>query len=188
MAKTANPNVLPEVELWAALAPVDRKFTKPIKGKSYGGDSPNPTYVIRKLTEQLGPIGQLWGFEIINEEVRYGKPHQIITKQHVEYDSTGKTPLTKTVEYDLIREEYHQINIRWWFKDHGTFDSVGGTPMLYVTKSGNWMHDEDAAKKSLTDAYVKGASWLGACADIFLGIFDDKYSGGWRAQINNPIR
>lgn len=169
-------------ELWDALKSVDRKFTKPITGKSYRGDSPNPTYVIRKITEQLGPIGYHWGFRVIDEKISYGKPHQIIKTQRVEYASDGEKVLTKHVEYDIVREEYHQVQVRFWFRDSegriGEFDAFGGTPMLYMTKRGDWMHDEDAAKKSLTDAYTKGASWLGACADIFLGLFDDKYSGG----------
>jgi hypothetical protein len=184
--------------LWNSMKEVDRSFTKPISGKSYRGDSPNPTYVIRKLTEQLGPIGQSWGFNVEYDRVRHGRPHQVITKSHIEYFNTeGDTqkPATKTVEYEIIREEYHELCLRFWFMQSdgtkSTFDAFGGTPMLYVTKSGAWMHDEDAAKKSLTDAYTKGASWLGACADIFLGLFDDKYSGtpperGQQGANSNP--
>lgn len=177
---TDNTNLV----LWESMKTVDRTFTKPIVGKSYKGDSPNPTYIIRKITEQLGPIGQNWGFTVQFDRVREGKPHQLVTKQHVEYgppDADGKPSVaTKTVEYQILREEYHEVCIRFWFlREDGTaghFDAYGGTPMLYQSKSGNWMHDEDAAKKSLTDAYTKGASWLGACADIFLGLFDDKYT------------
>ena len=165
--------------LWTALAPVDRKFTKPITGKSYKGDSPNPTYVIRKLTETLGPIGIAWGFDVKFDRIREGKPHQVVRVQHIDYgppNSEGvQAVLNKRVEYDIIREQYHEVCVSFWFKDGGHFDAYGGTPLLYMTKSGQWMHDEDAAKKSLTDAYTKGASWLGACADIFLGLFDDKY-------------
>lgn len=181
MAKN-EPEQIGKMTLWDALKPVDRTFTKPITGKSYRGDSPNPTYVIRKITEQLGPIGYHWGFKVISETINEGKPHQIIKSQRIEYGNDGKTVLTKFVDYELVCERYHQVHIRFWFRNAegnvGEFDAFGGTPMLYMTKRGDWMHDEDAAKKSLTDAYTKGASWLGACADIFLGLFDDKYSGG----------
>lgn len=182
---TSNNNLV----LWDSMRQVERKFTKSITGKSYKGDSPNPTYVIRKLTEALGPIGKQWGFRVISEHVRYGKPHQVVTEETVVMQDTpdadgNPRAKSKTKRYEIIREEYHQINIRFWFihKDDPEqrerhYDAIGGTPMLYVTKRGDWMHDEDAAKKSLTDAYTKGASWLGACADIFLGLFDDKYSG-----------
>lgn len=163
---------------WNALKEVDRTFTKKITGKTYGGDSPNPTYVIRKLTEQLGPIGQLWGFNVIRSEIRYGKPHQVEKSREAYMDSEGKVT-SKRVEYEIIREEHHEVEIEFWRLDNKgnrhSFSAFGGTPMLYVSRKGMWIHDEDAAKKSLTDAYVKAASWLGACADIFLGIFDDKY-------------
>ena len=179
MPKDNTPNQ--NLTVWEQLASVDRKFTKPITGKSYKGDSPNPTYVIRKLTEVFGPIGKHWGFTVQFDRVRYGKPHQVIKRQHLELTPPNQNgeqkTLSKTVEYELIREEYHEVCIRFWINGGGHFDAFGGTPMLYMTNSGKWMHDEDAAKKSLTDAYTKGASWLGACADIFLGLFDDKYSG-----------
>lgn len=180
-----DPEAAHRMELWDALKPVDRKFTKPITGKSYKGDSPNPTYVIRKLTEQLGPIGVNWGFTVVNESVLNGQPHQVEVARKAEYATDGVTVLTKQVEYQLVFEKYHQVQIEFWQIAGGerrTFSSFGGTPMLYRSKSGNWIMDEDAAKKSLTDAYTKAASWLGACADIFLGLFDDKYQGNPTAR------
>lgn len=177
------------LSVWETLRGVDRKFTKPITGKSYKGDSPNPTYIIMKLTEVFGPIGQNWGFEIDYDRVREGKPHQIVIEQSQEMGppgEDGKQPVkSKTVRYQIVREEYHEVAITFWQVVDGerrTFSAIGGTPMLYMAKSGNWMHDEDAAKKSLTDAYTKAASWLGACADIFLGIFDDKYTAPPQAE------
>lgn len=176
--------VIANMSIWENLKPVDRKFTKPITGKSYKGDSPNPTYIIMKLTEVLGPIGRKWGFEVKFDRVREGAPHQVEierTQTMSEPNAEGKQAvLSKTVKYQIIREEHHEVCISFWFIDpegnQTRFDAYGGTPMFYFTRNGRWMHDEDAAKKSLTDAYTKGASWLGACADIFLGLFDDKYT------------
>ena len=173
------------LDLWNRLRPVDRAFTKPITGKSYKGDSPSPAYVVQQLTEALGPIGDKWGFTVKFDRVRPGKPHQIEVFRRADYapprEGEQRGPiLTNEVRYELIREEYHEVCITFWILNEDghvrTFDAFGGTPMLYMTKNGHWMHDEDAAKKSLTDAYTKGASWLGACADIFLGLFDDKYT------------
>lgn len=184
MPKDTPATASVNLALWGALAPVDRRFTKPITGKSYKGDSPNPTYVIQKLTEQLGPIGVAWGFNVVRETVRLGKPQPVIVEDHKDFappDGNGaQAVLTHRIRREVIREEMHQVEIEFWIVDKdGTrrsFSSFGGTPMLYLSKKGEWVHDEDAAKKSLTDAYVKAASWLGACADIFLGLFDDKYS------------
>lgn len=179
-AKKENMNM----SVWENLAPVDKQFTKKITGKSYGGDSPNPTYVIKKLTDVFGPIGQTWGFNVVSEKIRYGRPHQIVTKQRIEYgpkDGEGNPSIVaKDVQYELVFEQMHQIEIEFWQIVDGerrTFSAFGGTPLLYKSRNEKWIHDEDAAKKSLTDAYTKGASWLGSCADIFLGIFDDKLSG-----------
>lgn len=181
----ADGSAHPTMYFWNSLSSVDRKFTKPITGKSYKGDSPNPTYIIMKLTEVLGPIGRDWGFKVMFDRTRYGMPHQIkveeTTVMRDELDDQGQPRAkSKTTRWEIIREEHHEVCIRFWFRtpdgNPGEFDAFGGTPMLYMSKNGRWMHDEDAAKKSLTDAYTKGASWLGACADIFLGIFDDKYT------------
>lgn len=187
---TKQEKIQPPVEesnlaLWEVLRPVDRKFTKPITGKTYKGDSPNPTYVIQKLTEQLGPIGHRWGFKVIHEEVRQGKPHRICIEDTRAFAPDGTTVTSGTMRYEIVREEMHQVEIEFWIIDKdgskGTFSAFGGTPMLYLSSKGTWIHDEDAAKKSLTDAYTKAASWLGACADIFLGLYDDKY----RAKLND---
>lgn len=185
------------MDMWNRLAPVDRKYTKKITGKSYQGDSPNPTYVIQKITEVLGPIGQKWGFEVKFDRVRLGKPHQIVIERAQDMapmGANGEMVVTRKSErFEIVREEYHEVCITFWQILGETqmgdpiitrFDAFGGTPMLYLTKKGEWMHDEDAAKKSLTDAYTKGASWLGSCADIFLGLFDDKYTSQPRGADN----
>jgi hypothetical protein len=41
------------------------------------------------------------------------------------------------------------------------------------TKAGRFIVDEDAPKKSVTDALVKCASYLGFAGDIFSGMWDD---------------
>ncbi|MBE3637370.1 hypothetical protein [Mangrovicoccus algicola] len=173
------------IALWETLRPVDKRFTKPITGKSYKGDSPNPTYIIMKLTEVLGPIGGRWGFNVVRETIREGVPHQIpVEIEEVMRDGPPDAPprlMSRKQRFEIIREQHHQLEIEFWLVDkesgeRRTFSAFGGTPMVYMAKSGKWIVDEDAAKKSLTDAYTKAASWLGACADIFLGIFDDKYT------------
>jgi hypothetical protein len=170
---------------WENLRPVDQNFLKPITGKSYKGHSPNPTYIIQKITEVLGPIGQKWGFTVVRETVHKGQPHQIEVfreKTLSDPDAEGKQHTVHfKQQFELVFELYHQVEVSFWQLDANgnrqSFSSFGGTPMLYLTSKGKWMMDEDAAKKSLTDAYVKGASFLGCAADLFLGIFDDKYSG-----------
>lgn len=168
----------PMLEFWNSVTGVDRAFTKPITGKAYRGDSPNPTYVIRKITEQLGPIGMNWGFRVVSERIVEGKPIPVPLRRREDYAPDGQTVVSRETEHQIVFETYHQVEIEFWQMvrdERRVYSAFGGTPMRYLSKKGEWITDEDAAKKSLTDAYTKAASFLGVCADIFLGLFDDKY-------------
>lgn len=131
---------------WQRFDDIDPKFTKPITGKAYKGTSPNPQYVIRCLTEIFGPVGQGFGWDVVAEEF---------------------TPLGPEV--------LHWCRIRFWHTspEHG-FDAYGQTKAVYTAGSGKVMVDEDAPKKSLTDAIVKAASQVGIGANIFMGRWDDQ--------------
>jgi hypothetical protein len=70
-------------------------------------------------------------------------------------------------------EVLHWCRISFWHTDRAnTFDAYGQTKALMKTKNG-MMVDEDAPKKSLTDAITKAASQIGVAANIFLGRWDD---------------
>lgn len=132
------------LKIWQAFADIDPQFTKPITGKAYKGTSPNPQYVIMCLTNLFGPVGQGFGWEVLKEEF---------------------TPLGEEV--------LHWCRIRFWHTTRDNyFDAYGQTKALLKTRNG-LMADEDAPKKSLTDAIIKAASQLGIAANIFLGRWDD---------------
>lgn len=133
------------LSIWNRFDDIDPKFTNGITGKSYKGTSPNPQYVIRCLTEIFGPVGQGFGWRVLAEDF---------------------TPLGQEV--------LHWCRIEFWHTDRAnTFESYGQTKAAYGTSSGKYMVDEDAPKKSLTDAIVKAASHVGIAANIFLGRWDD---------------
>lgn len=145
------------LKIWERFADIDPKFTKSITGKSYKGTSPNPQYVIRCLTEIFGPVGQGFGWRVLSEEF---------------------TPLGQEV--------LHWCRIEFWHTDRAnTFESYGQTKAAYGTSSGKFMVDEDAPKKSLTDAIVKAASHIGIAANIFLGRWDDSK---YLAEVNAEYR
>lgn len=139
--------------LWKFLEKSERKYVRPITGKAYRGDSPNPHWIKKRLTEAFGPAGVGWGVNVLGERV-------------IECDAQTKL---------------HSLHIRLWYvldNKRGEVEAFGGTPICYMTSGGNgkppkFMHDEDAAKKSMTDALVKAASDIGMCADIFLGLWND---------------
>ncbi len=133
------------LDLWEAHADIDPKYTKAITGKAYKGTSPNPQYVIKCLTEMFGPVGQGFGWEVLSEAF---------------------TPLGDEI--------LHWCRIRFWHtKREHYYEAYGQTKALMKTRNG-MMSDEDAPKKSLTDAIIKAASQLGIAANIFLGRWDDQ--------------
>jgi len=143
---------------WNRFADIDPKFTKPIAGKAYKGTSPNPQYVILCLTEMFGPVGEGFGWEVVREEFQ-----------------------------PLGEEVLHWCRIQFWHGDRNNrFDSYGQTKALMKTKNG-LLADEDAPKKSLTDAIIKAASHIGIAANIFLGRWDDqKYVAQVAREFDKP--
>ena len=145
------------LKIWESHADIDPKFTKAITGKAYKGTSPNPQYVVRCLTELFGPVGIGFGWSVIAED------------------------FTK-----LGDETLHWCRISFWHTDRAnTFESYGQTKAAYPTSSGKFMVDEDAPKKSLTDAIIKAASHIGIGANIFLGRWDDQK---YVAEVNAEYR
>lgn len=133
------------LRLWGQFEDIDPKFTKGITGKDYRGTSPNAHYVIRCLTEMFGPVGQGFGWRVIAESI----------------DHFGETAI-------------HWCRIEFWHTDRANvFEAYGQTKMAYKTSKGTLKVDEDAPKKSLTDAVTKAAAQIGVAANIFLGRWDD---------------
>lgn len=133
-------------KLWDEFADIDPKFTKKITGRDYGGTSPNPQYVIRCLTELFGPVGKGFGWRVISEG----------------FKQLGETNL-------------HWCRIEFWHSNReNKFEEYGQTKVSYTTSKGYAKVDEDAPKKSLTDAVIKAASHLGIASNIFLGRWDDQ--------------
>lgn len=142
---------------WDVFADIDPKFTKAITGKQYKGTSPNPQYVIRCLTELFGPVGIGFGWKVLVE---------------------GFVPLGE--------KTLHWCRIEFWHTDPACkYESYGQTIAAYPTSSGGFMVDEDAPKKSLTDAIIKAASHIGIAANIFLGRWDDQK---YVAEVNAEYR
>jgi len=145
------------LSIWKKYADIDPQFTKPITGKQYKGTSPNPQYVIQCLTDMFGPVGQGFGWRVIAEAF---------------------TPLGEEV--------LHWCRIEFWHTDRANvIESYGQTKAAYKTSGGKYMVDEDAPKKSLTDAIVKAASYIGVGASIFLGRWDDQK---YVAEVNAEYR
>lgn len=135
-------------QLWNKVCMTDPKAVKPITGKQYSGNSPKPYWIVERLTDEFGPCGIGWGFTILSERFE-------------------RFSDTDTLHVAVVR--------LWYVLDgqRGELEQVGQTKASYVTSKGSFMLDEDAPKKSVTDALVKCASYLGFAGDIFSGRWDD---------------
>lgn len=134
--------------IWDKAFTTDPKYVKAISGKQYTGNSPSPYWIVKRATEIFGPCGIGWGYNIVNERIeRFSE--------------------TDTVHIAMVEVWYMQDGKR------GSFQHIGQTKMSYKTSKGGVMLDEDAPKKSVTDALVKGLSMIGFAGDIFLGRWDD---------------
>lgn len=136
-------------ELWDRVKVTDPLAVKPITGKSYKGNSPKPYWLIERATEEFGPIGIGWGVIVKSER----------------FERLG--------EHDVL----HVATVAIWYVKDGkrseTFEQMGGTKAAYMSSKGVLIVDEDAGKKSVTDAMVKCLSMLGFAGDIFSGQWDD---------------
>lgn len=156
--QATNPNM----DLWGKVFVTDKAHVTEIKGKSYKGNSPRPYYLIQKATETFGPCGIGWGYRIVEQgtqEVRYLEP----------LGSSGNS-----IERLMIN---HWVLVEFWYKLDGVksepIQQYGGTKLSYRTSTGKQEFDEDAQKKSVTDALIKCMSCIGFAGDIFSGRWDD---------------
>lgn len=153
------------LELWNAVEAVDKSYTKPITGREFTGNSVNLTYTTRKLTEALGPAGDRWGWEVMDEKVHEYGSHELQNFVAI-----------------------HSVRVRLWFRrDDGTsghIEDYGTTKLAYWAKPQRGEPylkvDEEATKKSISDAKSKLFVALGGSAQLWLGEFDrsqHKYIG-----------
>lgn len=145
-------------KLWDEVKVTNPSAVKKITGKSYQGNSPKPYWLIERATDTFGPIGIGWGVIVKSER----------------FERMGAN--------DVL----HVATVAVWYIKDGvrsdTFEQMGGTKAAYMSSAGKLIVDEDAGKKSVTDAMVKCLSMIGFCADIFSGMWDDSKYVEWAAE------
>lgn len=141
------------LKLWDAVRTPDPSFTKAFsRGGGFKGTATNVVYLIRLATSLWGPMGGKWGVEIKDEQYINGAPllHE------------GAAFCTEII---------HVIRIELRHPD-GVVPGIGQTVFVGKNKNG-FFTDEEAPKKSLTDALSKAMSWLGFAADVHMGMWED---------------
>lgn len=153
--------------LWDTVEKTDPKYTKTFtRGGGFSGTAINATWLAKRASETFGPMGQGWGVNIIEEKIIEGAPW-ISEKQVIGHD------------------KIHQLRICLWYNHNGKRGEVyhfGQTTFVGRNSKGVYT-DEEAPKKSLTDATTKALSMLGFAADVHMGLFDDnKYVNDRKAE------
>jgi hypothetical protein len=146
--KVMNMQTTENMKFWESVKKTDPKRVKPITGKQYKGNSPQPYYLVERMTESFGMCGIGWGLNIVNERME------------------------RLTDTDVL----HVAVVELWYKQGdalGSITQIGQTKACYKTSSGSMLVDEDAPKKSVTDAMTKCMSYLGFAGDIFSGQWDD---------------
>ncbi|MFK9072879.1 MULTISPECIES: hypothetical protein [Proteus] len=162
------------LSIWKRVQRTDPRFTKPLEGMGFIGTSINSTYMFMRATEIFGPIGEGWGYEVLEEKFIDGKP--LVEPVLDERNKQVATRFLRDGDGALFCEQNHSIKIRFWYiiecETRGEFESYGATPYRYQTNYGIKV-DGEAIKKSLTDAIKKALSMLGFSSDVFMGMHDN---------------
>lgn len=120
-------------------------------GRLKGKSDINPMWRIKALTEQFGPCGIGWKYEIIKEWLEPGANGEIAA----------------FVDIDL----FIKVDGEWSAAIPGT----GGS--MYVVKENKGLYtDDEAFKKALTDAISVSCKALGFAADVYWNADSTKYS------------
>ena len=143
---TPLPGAKDNLALWNALSKTDPRHTKPFKRTGgFTGTAIKPIWIVQRLTELFGPVGQGWGM---------GRP-QFDTV----IGSEGEVLVFCTVEC-------------WHGTPENSFYGVGGDKAIGKNKYG-LNADDEAFKKAFTDAIGNAFKFLGVGADVHMGQFDD---------------
>lgn len=155
--------------IWSEVSKTNPAHTKEFsRVGGFRGTSINATYLAQKATEVFGPMGLGWGLDIEDEQIMQGAP----------------------IAEDCF-EQIHKVRVKLWYKvgdQRGEVVQFGQTTFVGRNRNGLFT-DEEAPKKSLTDAMTKCLSLLGFSADIFMGLYDDnKYVNDLTAEFAQKER
>lgn len=131
------------MELYNRFGKTPKEAQKPIAaGRLKGMTDINPMFRIKSLTEEFGPVGFGWYYEITNKWLEQGADGVVAA----------------FVDINL----YVKYNGEWSKPIQGT----GGSAFVAKETKGLYTDDE-AYKKALTDAISIACKSLGMCADIY---------------------
>jgi hypothetical protein len=146
------------LDLWNQLSKTDPAHTKKFqRAGGFRGTSIKPIYMIRMMTDKFGPAGKGWGM---------------------------LEPAFRVVEAGDCIMVYCTVGL-WWESREQVVYGVGGDFVLGKNSKGPF-NDDEAFKKSYTDALSNAMKQLGVGADVHMGQHDDdKYVAALTREIQN---
>ncbi len=190
-------DILPRdpMAIWSEFQETDPAFTKK---SDYGAKltSINGVYQFKKMTQQFGPCGIGWGFEI--QESYFDETGPLYAR---EYDPTARKAVMIMPPTEIGKGRLHTMRIQLWYSPEAalpevssaaqtgewtessdgqprpkyTIDGIGHTPYIFMNQSDLFPNvDDEYYKKSLTDALTNAMAKLGMSADVRMGMFDDQ--------------
>ncbi|MDH2394649.1 hypothetical protein QDQ39_02375 [Providencia rettgeri] len=162
------------LSIWKRVQRTDPRFTEPLNGVGFNGTSINGTYMFMRATEMFGPIGEGWGYEVLEDKLINGRP--FVEPVLDERNKQVATRFLRDGDGSLFCEQEHSIKIKFWYitqkGNRAEFESYGATRYKYKTDHGIKVVGE-AIKMSLTDAIKKALSMLGFSSDIYMSMYDN---------------
>jgi hypothetical protein len=151
-------------KLWDLLGRTDPSQTKQFsRSGGFKGTAIKPMWSYRRMTEEFGPCGQGWGIEAPQFQVLQGAEDEKLVF------------CTVSVWYTRDGEKCHLIG-------------VGGDKAVGKNKFG-LASDDEAFKKSFTDAITNALKLIGVGADVHMGMFDDnKYVNTMKEEFAEPAQ
>jgi hypothetical protein len=153
------------LKIWEAVRTPPKDALKEIKGRRFRGTDIDPMWRIFAMTQQFGPCGDRWGFEITGDEI-IGP-----------LDPSGQVLHVASVEV-------------WYPGENGDRVTVPGRGATYLVakESGGLYLDDEAHKKSVTDALGFALKHLGVAADVYMGRLEgSKYQGLERGATDQQV-
>jgi len=143
------------MEIWRKLSRPPKERLKQIRGGRLSGMTDvNPQWRYQAMTEQFGPVGVGWKYEIVRLWNEHASEGQLFA--------------------------FAQINLYW--SDSGgdewseAVPGIGGSMLLQTEKKGKpeeYLHANDEGyKMAVTDALSVAMKALGVAADIYAGLWD----------------
>ena len=138
--------------LWQAVRCPPREALRRIEaGRLKGKTDINPVWRIKALTEQFGPCGAGWYYDILSQRLEPG--------------ADGETAAFVDI----------RLYVKWQGEWSKPIPGAGGA--MYISKERNGFYtDDEAFKKALTDAISVSCKALGFAADVYWDRDPTKYT------------